>query len=320
MKPIIAAVLLFAACTLAAGAPSARAASACSYDSSTGTAGINLVPGSATPLRIEVGAGGKIDVGGSECGAATVTNTQRVLVLGTDAPDTFDISLAGGPFTGIAFTVNLAAGHDQVRVFGTTGDDHIVIGAPGIDLDPDTSRGPDVTLVSVESILVNGLAGADAISGQGGTADGAPDSIPLTLTGAGGNDTLTGGAGNDTISGNDNDDVLDGKGGNDLLFGNKGSDVIRGGAGFDATFYSGMTVPVVVTEDGKANDGAPSRDEHDNVSADVEKIVGGDAGDHITGGPGPNQLFGGPGNDYLNGGGGTNTCIGGKGADYLVHC
>ena len=177
-----------------------------------------------------------------------------------------------------------------------------------------------MTLVSVESILVNGLAGADEISGQGGTADGAPDSIPLTLIGAGGNDTLTGGAGNDIISGNDNDDVLDGKGGNDLLFGNKGSDVIRGGAGFDATFYSGMTVPVVVTEDGKANDGAPSRDEHDNVSADVEKIVGGNAGDHITGGPGPNQLFGGPGNDYLNGGGGTNTCIGGKGADYLVHC
>ncbi len=275
----IAAALLLAACVIPAGRGSAgataNAASACSYDSSIATATISMAPGATTPTRIQVGAGGQLEVTGASCQGATVANTQRVLVLGTDAADTFDISLAGGPFTGIALTVNLGAGNDQLRVFGTSGNDHLVIGSAGIDLDPDTSRGPDVMLVSVESVLANGLAGSDVISGQGGGTDGGPDSIPLTLIGAGGNDTLTGGAGNDTITGNDNNDVLDGKGGNDLLFGNKGSDVIIGGTGFDATFYSDMTVPVVVTEDGKANDGARSRGEQDNVSADVEKIVGG---------------------------------------------
>ncbi len=318
MRKVIAAALLLAASVAAAGVPAAKGASECSYQSSTRivTVDLNSVAPSA---RVEV-SDSHIEVGGSDCGKATTANTDQVVVNGTDGPDVVDISLAGGAFTGVPIAIALGESQDQVRVFATSGHDHIVVGSAGIDLDPDVARGPDVTLTGVESLLVNGLSGSDAISGQGGAGDGTPTTIPLTLTGAGGNDTLVGGAGNDLISGNDNDDVLDGKGGDDLLFGNKGSDVIRGGAGFDATFYQGLTLPVRVTEDGRANDGAAARGEADNVAPDVEKIVGGSAGDHITGGAGPNQLFGGPGNDYLNGGGGKNTCVGGTGADYLVHC
>ena len=150
------------------------------------------------------------------------------------------------------FRVNLAGGRDQLRVFGTTGPDRITVGTAGIDLDPLTHRGRDVKLSNVESILINGLAGKDVLSGQGGGVDGGPTHIPLNLIGAGGNDHLTGGAGNDILSGSDNTDVLDGKGGNDLLFGNKGSDTIRGGTRIRCDLLSGPLDPVIVTEDGRA--------------------------------------------------------------------
>ena len=319
MRRVIAAAALFAACVAASHPTPAESAPECNYNSSSRTVEIDLSAGDPS-TRIEVASDGRLRVGVSKCGAATVTNTDIVNVLGTGGPDTFDISLRDGLFTGIVFRVNLAGGRDLLRVFGTTGPDRITVGTAGIDLDPATHRGRDIKLSNVESILINGLAGKDVLSGQGGGVDGGPTHIPLNLIGAGGNDRLTGGAGNDVLSGSDNTDVLDGKGGNDLLFGNKGSDTIHGGTGFDATFYQGRSTPVIVTEDGRANDGSPSSGERDNIYPDVEKIVGGNAGDHLTGGPGPNVLIGGPGNDHLDGGGGHNRCNGGPGIDHLVHC
>jgi Ca2+-binding RTX toxin-like protein len=319
MRRVIAAAALFAACAAVVLPATATGAPECNYQSSSRTVEIDLSAGDPS-TRVEVASDGRIRVGASNCGAASVTNTDVVNVIGTSRPDKFDISLRGGLFTGIVFRVNLAGGHDQLRVFGTTGPDRITVGTAGIDLDPNTHRGRDIKLSNVESVLINGLAGKDVLSGQGGGIDGGPTHIPLDLIGAGGNDHLTGGAANDILSGSDNTDVLDGKGGNDLLFGNKGSDTIRGGSGFDATFYQGRSTPVIVTEDGRPNDGSPSSGERDNVYPDVEKIVGGNAGDHLTGGPGPNVLIGGPGNDHLDGGGGRNRCNGGPGINHLVHC
>ena len=319
MPRVIAAALLLAVFGAVALPSTASSAPECSYQSASRTIDVGLSNGDGT-TRIEVASDGRIRVGPSKCGAASVTNTDTINVEGTDGPDHVDISLRDGPFTGIVFHLALAGGRDQLRVFGTVGNDRMIVGAAGLDLDALTHPGPDVTLGGVESVLLNGLAGKDVLSGQGGAGSGAPTKIPLNLIGAGGNDHLTGGAGPDILSGNDNTDVLDGKGGNDLLFGNKGSDTIRGGQGFDATFYQGRSTPVIVTEDGRPNDGGPSSGERDNVSADVEKIVGGNAGDRLIGGPGPNVLIGGPGNDYLNGGGGNNSCNGGPGVDRFVNC
>ena len=173
----------------------------------------------------------------------STSNTDTINVDGTDGPDHVDISLRDAPFTGIVFHLALAGGRDQLRVFGTTGPDRMIVGSAGLDLDALTHPGPDVTLSGVESVLLNGLAGKDVFSGQGGGGDGAPTRIPLNLIGAGGNDHLTGGAGPDILSGNDNTDVLDGKGGNDLLFGNKGSDTIRGGTGIRRDLLSGPLHP-----------------------------------------------------------------------------
>ncbi len=108
--------------------------------------------------------------------------------------------------------------------------------------------------------------------------------------------------------------VLDGGLGNDTLAGGAGPDSLIGGAGIDSAEYWLRTVPVNVTLDGTANDGAAG--EGDNVS--TEAVRGGSGGDRLTGGGDANQLYGGPGDDILDGGAGVDDLRGDSGADLLT--
>ncbi|WP_156387162.1 MULTISPECIES: calcium-binding protein [unclassified Rhizobium] len=127
-------------------------------------------------------------------------------------------------------------------------------------------------------------------------------------------ENVQGGAGSDTLSGNGGANSLVGGGGNDLLIGKGGADRLSGGSGIDTASYAGSSKGVIVsllTTKSSANDAAG-----DSFSS-VENIIGTSYADNITGDAGANQLRGEGGNDILNGGDGPDTLIGGAGLDKL---
>ena len=144
----------------------------------------------------------------------------------------------------------------------------------------------DDRLVGIEN--VEGSAFADTLVG---------DANANRLTGLGGNDLLYGEASpafttgaTDVLDGGDGNDTLHGYVGNDTLDGGNGGDAIYGDAGVDTVTYASRGVALVVSLDGLANDGAAG--EADNVSTDVENVIGGLAADRITGSSAANTLTG----------------------------
>ena len=90
---------------------------------------------------------------------------------------------------------------------------------------------------------------------------------------------------------------------------------MRGGADFDTVTYADRRSAVVADQDGQAgDDGEPAVGEGDTVGVDVEGLVGGSAGDTLTGNANPGRLDGGAGNDVLDGRLGADNLIGGPGA------
>ncbi|HEY1596409.1 MAG TPA: hypothetical protein VGF74_13510, partial [Thermoleophilaceae bacterium] len=102
------------------------------------------------------------------------------------------------------------------------------------------------------------------------TASASSLSIPTTFSDGPGNDTMTGGGAVDTF------------------IAGTGSDTYHGGGGQDIVDYSARTAPLTVTLDGVAGDGEVG--EKDNVGTDVDVVIGGSAGDNITGHSGANDL------------------------------
>jgi Ca2+-binding RTX toxin-like protein len=100
-----------------------------------------------------------------------------------------------------------------------------------------------------------------------------------------------------------------------------------GESGFDTADYSARVAPVVASIDLASNDGVAG--ENDNLNGDVERIVGGSAGDTLTGDDsflnslegrgGPDDLHGAGGVDLLDGGNGTDTIQGGDGDDEVIN-
>ena len=126
---------------------------------------------------------------------------------------------------------------------------------------------------------------------------------------------LDGGDGNDVMEGGGGRDVLQGRAGADALRGGIGPDTLSGGAGRDSASYSDRGDRVVVTVDGRANDGEPGED--DSVGLDVEDVLGGRGADDLTGSTASNRLDGGAGEDYLDGARGVDTLVGGGASDLV---
>ena len=123
-------VLAIAAGVLAAPAPALGAVS-CGFAGSTATVSMSAA-GDSAAIAVGTGANaGKIMVGVTACGAATVTNTDTVVVNGTTGAETVTIDESGGPFapgltpegTGTAeieFNLDLSTGVlDRVVVTGS---------------------------------------------------------------------------------------------------------------------------------------------------------------------------------------------------------
>ena len=168
-------------------------------------------------------------------------------------------------------------------------------------------KGADQLRGNASANVLDGGAGSDTVLGAAGND---------TINGGTGTDTLLGGAGNDTINGGTGSDAIDGGTGNDLLLGGTGADTFVGGGDTDTVSYADHTGGVTVGIDDVADDGIGG--EGDNVTTDVENLIGTSAADVITGSTTDNVLDGRDGDDTLIGLPGANILLGGNGSDILI--
>lgn len=223
----------------------------CTYDAGSKSITASIDPGAQSTLKVVSGA---IHFGASPtaCGAATTSNTDSITIAGAaGSVETLVVDQSGGAFapgaevesgtSEIEISTALGDATDLVVVHGTAGNDTIVVGTNGVNLNGDS----DVDLTfspALSRVEIHGGGGVNTLSGKGGTGTGSvfTGTVVLhagasgdTLLGGNGDDELHGGAGADTLEGNLGNDVLTGAGGNDVLKGNDGNDDMTGGAGSD---------------------------------------------------------------------------------------
>jgi Ca2+-binding RTX toxin-like protein len=263
--------------------------------------------------------GSAIAVNGTNCGTATVSNTNSVTVTGAAGRQHLTIDLSGGPFAPsfsnasgeLAFAVDLGAGTDRLIINGSGASDTLTLGSSGVNLNNDTDR--DVTVSGVEESQLIGLPGDDTLSAAGGLGTGSASALPVLISGDDGNDTLTGGAASTGQYPYNNNDLAGGAGA-DTLTGGPGGNGLTGGLGAD-TLSGGAGDDFVYGDDGLDTlNGGPGYDLMDGgVGSDT--MNGGDAGDNMYGSAGPDHMSGGNGNDGLVGGPGNDGLSGGAGND-----
>lgn len=196
------------------------------------------------------------------------------------------------------------------------------------------NAGNDILDGGAGNDVLNGGAGRDVISGAAGidtvTYAGAVGGVAVNLnsvsqqnTGAAGFDTLlsienlTGSFWGDYLSGSAGNNVLNGLGGDDTLVGGAGNDVLNGGSGIDSASYAGSSTALAVnlaTIRPQAT-GAAGTD----TLVSIENIIGGSAGDVLSGNAADNVLEGRGGNDLLQGGAGNDVLDGGAGRDTATY-
>jgi hypothetical protein len=243
-------------------------------------------------------------------------------------------SIAFASIDGEAGADELFSGAGVQHLFGGAGDDtldagagdDVLIGGDGNDV-AIGGPGHDTVGGAASNVPVGG-GGPDVAQGEAG------DDV---LNGAADDDDMSGGLGNDIVRGDDGNDrlevapadpaqsnsgsdAIEGGAGNDILGGGPDpgaaeADSFSGGDGVDTIDYASRGAPLAISLDGTANDGAAG--EGDNAQADIERVLGGSAGDGLVGSDGSNVLGGGPGDDSLNGGAGRDTLGGGLGDDYV---
>ncbi|WP_288926582.1 hypothetical protein [uncultured Maritimibacter sp.] len=181
--------------------------------------------------------------------------------------------------------------------------------------------------------ILNGLGGEDDLQGGDGddTLDGGDDDD--RVLGGMGSDTLRGGAGRDWVRGGDDGDMVEGGDDRDWLFGDDGDDDLDGGEGADRLEggagaddldggVGGADLAVYkksaagVTVDLGAGTGTGGDAQGDTLTG-IERVMGSDHGDTLTGDANANLLIGRGGDDVLTGLGGRDKLRGDAGEDEL---
>lgn len=279
------------------------------------------------------------------CGAATVTNTNTIRVVGTQQSEELVITLEGGPLapgfsherrgsSEIELAVDLGSGTDEITLLGGDGPDHLGFPRGGrgtLNGDDDV----DITIAGADRWTLDGGIGNDVLDGSG-----APQ---LRAYGREGSDRITGGAGrdylvgdegeaasadgNDTVVGGDGDDSVTAGGGNDRLLGGAGDDYLRAGGGRDQVFGGADSdwMPAESTADGA--DVVRGGTESDAVSYSERQralriSLDNRANDGVTGerddiGSDVESIYGGARGDTVVGSSSGNYLVGGTGDDTL---
>ncbi|MGZ6670845.1 MAG: beta strand repeat-containing protein [Solirubrobacteraceae bacterium] len=239
---------------------------------------------------------------GSTAGNAVVSGLSTRLTVSGNEPalDNVDVDTLGGNdtissgvgFTGpIPVTVDGGDGADTTTYSGTNADDTIGIArttatAVGVF----TPNSQPVNNTAVEELVVQGLGGADTITGQNGIGT----LTHLTLDGGSGDDQLRGGDGADTLLGGAGDDFVDGNIGADTaqLGGGAdtfqwdpgdGSDTVDGQGGNDTLAFNGSNIgeEIHVAANGSRvrltrNVGVITMDVNDVESTNIRALGGAD--------------------------------------------
>ena len=233
-----------------------------------------------------------------------------------DAGTGSDIVAGGGGNDTISFTIgdgvptiDGGTGSDILNVVGTGGNNTLDAIFDGTVL-TDFEGG---TVVGVESVTADLLAGTDRLSYAGTTAGVSVDLTAGTASGFGaiaGIENVTGGSGSDTLIGAGNAAVnnLAGGAGDDTYLVDQGDTITEAaGGGIDSVFTSSASFTLAANVENLTFTG-------------VGSFTGaGNGGDNtIAGGAGTNTLSGGGGSDTLIGNAGVDSLTGGDGADILI--
>jgi Ca2+-binding RTX toxin-like protein len=149
-----------------------------------------------------------------------------ITIRGNGSADFLNVRYApsGGGLPTLAF--DGGAGYDTVFVYGSRGNDNIVLVEQAAVLGPNLPASA-IGLRNVEALSVWAGAGDDVINATG------LSTVNTLLLGEHGNDTILGGNARDFIFGGWGNDVLEGNDGDDFLSGDFGDDTLRGGQGRD---------------------------------------------------------------------------------------
>ena len=253
--------LAMAVALLGAATPAtvAAAGASCTYSAADHKVTLTIT-GASTNTALYRVISGAITLNGNYCGAATLTNTDTIVVTGDAQSQVLFITLALGAFTPgftneagssdeIEITVNLGGGDDTLRLVGNDnvnkfvfGQDNAQAGTPRkINLNAGESTGidGDVTLTNVENITVYGEGGNDVIRAQGKTGAGPnPLTLPMLVYGGPGADIIKGGDAGDRIYGEAGKDEVWGFGYGDFIHLDDGApgDKGYGGGGIDLAY------------------------------------------------------------------------------------
>jgi hypothetical protein len=245
------------------------------------------------PLFIDGGVGSNQITGGSA--------NDRLWFVEAIQPDGPDAISGGGGFdTAHAYTPQYAdATHGSISLDGVAND--------GTDC-PGTQCNGDNVGLDIER--VEGSNANENIVGN---------SAGQEFDGGGGNDLVQGLGGKDTFTCNSG--TYEGGGGADtfVMQGSKyeaDCGIVRGGKGKDTMSFASSYEKVNVTLDNLSNDGRVGATS--NVRTDVERVIGSQYNDSLTGSAGKETLDGGPGNDALAGLGGNDTLMPGPGVDAVA--
>jgi Ca2+-binding RTX toxin-like protein len=279
-----------------------------------------------------------IDYGQSQIGSGTDTVVELFSADGTTiilSDDDSFISEGAGGSTSIADSLlsyaatATGAYFIRIREFGNS---EIDIGESYIANFSLTGQQIGSGAASTGDDYLIGGDGNDILYGNGGhdTLEGGNDN---DLLDAGtGNDTLSGDGGTDTLYGGDGDDILDGGLNKDISYGGAGVDVfnltgnvfaddVYGGADVDFLDLSGFSgsqgfvVNLLLETYSFSPNGFGANGTY--VLESVDRVIGSNNSDLMTGDALGNVLFGNNGDDTLNGGLGADVVTGGDGNDTI---
>ena len=201
----------------------------------------------------------------------------------------------------IEFLADTKAGRDQL-VLGPNGENNVLtVGNGGAAWTTDSDA--DLSGMPFDDVFLNGEAGADYLSAQGGLGTGAALSSAayVELNGDGGDDFLFG------------SDVAAG----DRIVAGAGNDTAQGGGG-GADTIAFTDAPNGVAVD-LANSGVQDTGEGSDTLSEFERATGSPHADRLTGTDGANALIGGQGDDVLEGRGGADELQGDEGSDTVSY-
>ncbi|HEY7807699.1 MAG TPA: calcium-binding protein, partial [Croceibacterium sp.] len=189
----------------------------------------------------------------------------------------------------------------------------VLDGGAGVDWLSYSGSGNGVTVSLADNTASGGDATGDRIVNFENVQGSASND---TLEGSAIANDLYGGAGDDVLVGREGNDNLIGGPGDDLLMGGPGADYLSGGDGNDTVSYASSSAAITINFQTGVNSGGDASG--DDITTDVENIIGSAFDDSMTGNDLLNDRFdGGAGNDTLSGLDGNDLLIGAAGNDTL---